>query len=63
MQNANHSQWQGKNCGKAGLLNMTESEAIKDIKENILPSADGKSLILAISALEKQIADKLRYIN
>lgn len=37
---------------------MTESEAIKDIKENILPSAGGKSLILAISALEKQIANK-----
>ena len=38
---------------------MTESEAIKDIKENILPSADGKSLILAISALEKQIPQKI----
>ena len=37
---------------------MTESEAIKDIKENILPSAGGKSLILAISALEKQMPKK-----
>ena len=38
---------------------MTESKAIKDIKENILPSAGGKSLILAISALEKQIPQKI----
>ena len=37
---------------------MTENEAIKDIKENILPSAGGKSLVLAISALEKQIPKK-----
>ena len=34
---------------------MTESEAIKDIKENILPCVGGKSLEMAINALEKQI--------
>lgn len=34
---------------------MKESEAIKDIKENILPCIGGKSLVLAINALEKQI--------
>ena len=33
---------------------MTESEAIKDIKENILPCVGGKSLEMAIDALEKQ---------
>ena len=33
---------------------MTESEAIKDIKENILPCVGGKSLEMAINALEKQ---------
>lgn len=37
---------------------MTEHEAIKDIRENILPSVGGKSLIMAINALEKQIAKK-----
>ena len=37
---------------------MTESEAIKDIKENILPCVGGKSLEMAINALEKQIAKK-----
>ena len=59
MQNDNYNQWKGKNCGKAGLLNMTESEAIKDIKENILPCVGGKSLVFAISALEKQIPQKI----
>ena len=38
---------------------MTEIEAIKDIKENILPCVGGKSLVLAISALEKQIPQKI----
>lgn len=33
---------------------MTYSEAIKDIKENILPCVGGKSLEMAINALEKQ---------
>ena len=33
---------------------MTESEAIKDIKENVLPCVGGKSLVLAINALENQ---------
>lgn len=37
---------------------MTESKAIKDIKENILPCVGGKSLVLAINALEKQIEMK-----
>ena len=37
---------------------MTESEAIKDIKENILPYVGGKSLVVAIKALEKQIPKK-----
>ena len=34
---------------------MTVQEAIKDIKENIKPVVGGKSLDLAIEALEKQI--------
>ena len=34
---------------------MTIEEAIKDIKENIPPSVGGKSLDMAIEALEKQI--------
>ena len=38
---------------------MTEIEAIKDIKENILPCVCGKSLVFAISALEKQIPKKI----
>ena len=38
---------------------MTEIEAIKDIKENILPCVGGKSLVLSISALEKQIPQKI----
>ena len=33
---------------------MTESEALKDIKENILPCVGGKSLVVAINALENQ---------
>lgn len=37
---------------------MTEIEAIKDIKENILPCVGGKSLVVAINALEKQIPKK-----
>ena len=35
---------------------MTVQEAIKDIKENIKPVVGGKSLDLAIEALEKQIS-------
>ena len=38
---------------------MTESEAIKDIRENIKPIVGGKSLDIAIDALEKQIAKKV----
>ena len=34
---------------------MKIEEAIKDIKENIKPSVGGKSLDMAIEALEKQI--------
>lgn len=37
---------------------MTEKEAIKDIKENIKPVVGGKSLDMAIKALEKQISLK-----
>lgn len=37
---------------------MTIEEAIKDIKENIQPSVGGKSLDMAIAALEKQIPKK-----
>ena len=37
---------------------MTDFEAIKDIKENILPCVGGKSLVVAINALEKQIPKK-----
>ena len=37
---------------------MTESEAIKDIKENIQPSVGGISLDVAIKALEKRIPMK-----
>lgn len=33
---------------------MTEIEAIEDIRENILPCVGGKSLEMAIKALEKQ---------
>lgn len=38
---------------------MTVQEAIKDIKENIKPVVGGKSLDLAIEALEKQIPKKV----
>lgn len=38
---------------------MTEIEAIKDIKENIPPCVGVKSLVFAISALEKQIPQKI----
>lgn len=37
---------------------MTNEEAIIDIRENIQPIIGGKSLELAISALEKQIPKK-----
>ena len=37
---------------------MTAQEAIKDIKENILPFDGGKPLVMAIKALEKQIPRK-----
>ena len=37
---------------------MKIEEAIKDIKENIQPSVGGKSLEMAIEALEKQIPKK-----
>ena len=37
---------------------MKIEEAIKDIKENIQPSVGGKSLEMAIEALEKQIPMK-----
>lgn len=37
---------------------MAIEEAIKDIKENIQPSVGGKSLEMAIAALEKQIPKK-----
>lgn len=40
---------------------MTIEEAIKDIKENIQPSVGGKSLDMAIAALEKQIPKKPTY--
>lgn len=39
---------------------MTEIEAVKDIKENILPCVGGKSLVLAINSLEK--IDKIKKI-
>ena len=39
---------------------MTEIEAVKDIKENILPFVGGESLVLAINALKK--IDKIKKI-
>ena len=39
---------------------MTNEEAIIDIRENIQPIIGGKSLDIAISALEKQIPKKPR---
>lgn len=38
---------------------MTNEEAIIDIRENIQPIIGGKSLDIAISALEKQIPKKV----
>ena len=38
---------------------MTNEEAIIDIRENIQPIIGGKSLEIAISALEKQIPKKV----
>ena len=38
---------------------MTAQEAIKDIKETINPVVGGKSLDMAIEALEKQISKKV----
>ena len=38
---------------------MTNKEAIIDIRENIQPIVGGKSLDIAISALEKQIPKKV----
>ena len=38
---------------------MTTQEAIKDIKENIKPVVGGKSLDIAIEALEKQVPKKV----
>ena len=38
---------------------MTNEEAIIDIRENIQPIVGGKSLDIAISALEKQIPKKV----
>ena len=40
---------------------MTNEEAIIDIRENIQPIVGGKSLDLAISAIEKQIPKKPIY--
>ena len=39
---------------------MTNKEAIIDIRENIQPIVGGKSLDIAISAIEKQIPKKPR---
>ena len=40
---------------------MTNEEAIIDIRENIQPIVGGKSLDIAISAIEKQIPKKPTY--
>lgn len=40
---------------------MTNEEAIIDIRENIQPIIGGKSLDIAISAIEKQIPKKPNY--
>ena len=40
------------------MKRMTEIEAIEDIRENVLPCVGGKSLVVAIKALEKQIPKK-----
>lgn len=39
---------------------MTNEEAIIDIRENIQPIIGGKSLDIAISAIEKQIPKKVK---
>ena len=39
---------------------MTNEEAIIDIRENIQPIIGGKSLDIAISAIEKQIPKKAK---
>ena len=39
-------------------MDMTNEEAIIDIRENIQPIVGGKSLDIAISAIEKQIPKK-----
>ena len=39
-------------------MKMTNEEAIIDIRENIQPIVGGKSLDIAISAIEKQIPKK-----
>ena len=42
---------------------MTIEEAIIDIRENIQPIIGGKSLDIAISAIEKQIAKKPKRVD
>lgn len=42
---------------------MTNEEAIIDIRENIQPIIGGKSLDIAISALEKQIPKKVSVLE
>ena len=43
---------------RTGGFGMTNEEAIIDIRENIQPIVGGKSLDIAISAIEKQIPKK-----
>lgn len=42
---------------------MTNEEAIIDIRENIQPIVGGKSLDIAISAIEKQIPKKVSVLE
>ena len=42
---------------------MTNEEAIIDIRENIQPIIGGKSLDIAISAIEKQIPKKVKIVE
>ena len=42
---------------------MTYEEAIIDIRENIQPIVGGKSLDIAISAIEKQIPKKVKIVE
>ena len=42
---------------------MTYEEAIIDIRENIQPIIGGKSLNIAISAIEKQIPKKVKIVE